>query len=66
MLGLNTVSKAGNTIKVVSNNMLMDIDNNKPMEAAPLCGLKDREKKVAMVVSALINTALLVLDNNRP
>ena len=39
----------------------MAIDNNIPIDAAPLCELKAKEKKVPMVVNALINTARWVL-----
>jgi len=40
----------------------IEMVNNSPTDAAPLCGLKDNETNVPIVVSALITTARDVLE----
>ena len=59
---LDTRNKAGSTTKVARINNDIAIVSNNPTEAAPLCGLNDNEKKVPIVVRALMSTALAVLD----
>ena len=48
--------------KVGATRGKMAIDSSSPTDAAPLCGENDSEKKVPMVVSALMITARVVLD----
>jgi hypothetical protein len=60
---LISINRAGSTLNVVSNMIEIEIVSNIPTDAAPLCGLNDSEKKVPMVVRALITTARPVLDD---
>ncbi len=49
-------------MKVVISNIVIATDNKTPIEAAPLCGLIDKDAKVPIVVRPLITTAREVLD----
>jgi len=53
---------AGKTVKVMTTSAEIEMVNNSPTDAAPLCGLKDSDTNVPIVVNALITTAREVLD----